>query len=400
MGETGSPTVLRRIATAGREDRQARVMTLQKAMRVTLAKVADSLMDLPLAVIGAVAQRVQGDALGDLVKDDVLLLLLEGQTAARGAVVIDPVLVGGFIQQQTIGSVRPDTGADRQMTRTDAAICAPLLDALLERVSEIVDDAADAQLVEGFRFGAKADDGRSLVMMLEAAEYTVLRLTLDLARGTRQGEMILILPIQELSDNTPKEQKDSGEAAPRSPDMSNVVIDLNAELDMVLCRLNLTLKQLQSLKPGDLLEVPAGQFPNIQIVTRAGRVVGEGAVGHVDGLRAVKPKRKPLHATQPLRRATDQDLVDMPPVEEIETGRRRVNDTMVDGVDDGGSTPQLRAVETQTDEARSDKTQISVTGSEVALTTLEDFPDLADLPDLDDLPDLAELPDLQLSVAS
>ena len=54
MGETANTNVLGRIAAAGREERQARAMTLPKAMRLTLAKVADALMDLPLAVIGAV----------------------------------------------------------------------------------------------------------------------------------------------------------------------------------------------------------------------------------------------------------------------------------------------------------------------------------------------------------
>lgn len=406
MGETGSQTVLGRIAAAGREDRQARVMTLQKAMRVTLAKVANSLMDMPLAVIGAVVQSLQGDALGGLVNDDGLLLLLDGPTAARGAVVVDQVLVGGLIQQQTIGTVCPDTGVSRRMTRTDAAICAPLLDTVFERIPEIVDNAEDARLVEGFRFGTKVDDSRSLVMMLEAPEYTVLRLTLDLARGTRQGEILLILPIQETQNSTPEEQGDREGGASKSPEMSNVVMDLKADLDMVLCRLNLSLKELQGLKPGDFLDVPAGQFPNVQIVTNAGRVVGQGAVGHVDGMRAVKPKNKQLHATPPLRRATDEELVDMPAVEEIETDRRRApnaNGNEVDARDsspDGTAMPALRAVEAQTDEAQIARPENADAEPEIELPTLEDFPDLADLPDLNDLPDLAALPEPKLSVAS
>lgn len=406
MGETKSQTVLGRIAAAGREDHQARAMTLQKAMRVSLVKAADSLMDLPLAVIGSVVQQVQGDALESIINEEALLLLLDGPTAVGGGVLVDPVLVGGLIQQQTIGTVRADTGAVRQMTRTDAAICAPLLDAMFERVPNIVDSAEDARLIEGFRFGAKAEHGRSLLMTLEASDYTVLRLTLDLARGTRQGEIVLILPIIDQIHIAPGAEDDSVDKVPQAPQMSKVVMDLTAELDMVLCRLNLPLKQLQSMKPGDVLAVPTGQFPDVQICTTAGRVVGKGTVGHVDGMRAVKPKRKPLHATQPLRRASDEDRVDMPKVEEIGGERRQPKDQKVLANDargedvDAAAPPENR----DRDEARSDKAEdkIFAIGNEpeVDLPTLENFPELDDLPDLEDLPDLAELQEVKLPIAS
>jgi len=74
MGETRSQTVLGRIAAAGREDHQARAMTLQKAMRISFAKIADAQMGLAASVIGAVVQQVQGDALDEVLRDDALMM--------------------------------------------------------------------------------------------------------------------------------------------------------------------------------------------------------------------------------------------------------------------------------------------------------------------------------------
>lgn len=410
MGETKSKTVLGRMATAGREVHQARAMTLQKAMRVSLAKAADALMDLPLAVIGSVVQKISGDALDEIVTDGSLLLLLDGPSSRGGAVVIDPILVGGFIQQQTIGSVRADTGAARVMTRTDAAICAPLLDDVFVRVPKIVDSEDEARLVDGFRFGAKAEHARALLLALDAPEYNVLRLTVDLARGTRQGEMVVILPTPSVAEVL--EEDIEGPATGRSlpPDMSKVVMNLTADLNMVLCKLRLPLARVQSLKPGDALVIPPGQFPTVQICDSAGRVLGVGAVGHVDGVRAVKPKRAPLHATQPLRRASDEDQVDMPNVEKIDD-RRSVPDleppdTRAAIADQTEPAQKANSKEighiNEVDQAVEEPAESpgSEQGSEAELPELDDFPDLEDLPDLADLVDLSDLEDEKLPIAS
>lgn len=410
MGETKSKTVLGRIATAGREVHQARAMTLQKAMRVSLAKAADALMDLPLAVIGLVVQKVSSDKLEEIVADDALHLLLDGPSSRGGAVMIDPVLVGGFIQQQTIGTVRADTGATRAMTRTDAAICAPLFDDVFLRVPAIVDSADDARLIEGFRFGAKAEHARALLMALDAPDYTVIRLTVDLARGTRQGEIVVILPIPSVAEVLDNETEDVGSGHAVPPDMSKVVLHLTGELNMVLCKLRLPLTRVQSLKPGDILAIPPGHFPTVQICDTSGRVLGEGAVGHVEGVRAVKPNRAPLHASHPLRRASDEDQVDMPKVEEINDRRaasKLASQEAPVAIADQTETARTSEPETAahiSDDAPApenpEHTPVAEQASTADLPELDDFPDLEDLPDLADLVDLSDLEDDKLSIAS
>ncbi len=415
MGQTKSQSVLGRIATAGREDHQARAMTLQKAVRVTMAKVADALMDLPLSVIGVVMQSVAGDALAEMLAEDALLVLLDGPRMAQGAVIVDPVLVGGLIQQQTIGSVRPDAGQTRAMTRTDAAICAPLLDSLFEKVADLVETDEDTELVTGFRFGAKAEDARALGIALDADDYTILRMTLDMARGTRQGEMMVILPKPDPMAQIIDSDESTDGRATGPANLTNAVMGVNADLKMVLCRLNLTLGEVQAWKPGVVLQMPAGQFPNVQMTTVTGQIIGQGTVGHLEGARAVKPKREPLHATQPLRRETDEDLVDMPdvkgiggdfnPENTIGSERGQLDASMGGPVD---NLPQLDDLPDPS--AESNGVQAI---PDIDLPALDDLPDLADmpelgdlsasegelpplpdLPELDDLPDLADFPEL------
>ena len=131
-GQSGADqpqTALHRKAQAGRVEHQTRAMSVPKALRLTLAKVADDLFDMVTAAIGVRMEQRGGDALGDLFDGPVLLMSLDGPPGRCGAAVLDPLLVGGLIQQQTTGKVMPETGdVPRPSTTTDAAICAPFLD--------------------------------------------------------------------------------------------------------------------------------------------------------------------------------------------------------------------------------------------------------------------------------
>ena len=96
-----------------------------------------------------------------------------------------------------MGKVVASTGdSPRKMTITDAAICAPLIDALLPRASKLPDAAADRLLLEGYHFGAGVSDSRLMLMALEATNYTVIEMTVDMAVGTREGKLILIMPAE------------------------------------------------------------------------------------------------------------------------------------------------------------------------------------------------------------
>lgn len=94
-------SVLQRKAQVGKQDHQARAMTVPKALRVALAKVADKSFDMALAVIGVAQERWSGDEIEGKMEEGKLLLLLDGPAAATGGAVLDATLVNAIVQQQT-----------------------------------------------------------------------------------------------------------------------------------------------------------------------------------------------------------------------------------------------------------------------------------------------------------
>ncbi|MEO0504417.1 MAG: hypothetical protein AAFZ14_13905, partial [Pseudomonadota bacterium] len=85
MDDQSPSNALQRLASAGRAHHQARSITLQKGMRLALGRVADAVLGLPMAVIGAVVQEVDADDLGEVFGDGGLLMLLDGPGRGRGA---------------------------------------------------------------------------------------------------------------------------------------------------------------------------------------------------------------------------------------------------------------------------------------------------------------------------
>ena len=257
MSDTEKQSVLARITSSARSARKAKAVTLQKALRLTIAKIADALMDLPMAVLSVSTQDIVGEEVEASLNDDQLQMIFDGPKGCVGAVLVEPVVVGALIQQQTLGSVNEGPDPERAMTRTDAAICAPLMDTLFERLVPILDEPDDAALIDGFQFGAKAQDARTLALDLDANAYIAIRITLDIARGARQGDITLILPTLEARAEQPDEELSDLEAgAPKQGiEITKLVMGLNAELQMVLCQLNVPLSTLNALDVGETLEL-------------------------------------------------------------------------------------------------------------------------------------------------
>lgn len=381
-------SVLRRKTAAGQQQHQARSVTVAKAMRLSIAKVALDVFDMAMQAIGLVVEDRPQDACIDMMEAANLLVLLDGPQGRVGAAMIDAGLVGGMIQQQTMGRVVPATGDPRPMTQTDAAMCAPLLDALFDKASAAVEDEADRLLLRGFTFGARSEEPRLVAMALEDAEYRVIRLTLDMAKGVRQGDLVLFLPLVPLHDpdggGLDGSDDDEGHADIGSRNLTDVVMHLEAELMVQLCHVRMNLSDLTHLSAGDTVLLPPGTFPKTRIIAQSGKCLGTGTLGQVDGQRALKIDREPAHANTPQRRIADQPDVEMPQVAQLEMRQQHA-----EGMPAAPMPAALPSVVAQDMPAA-----MPQQFDDTKLPDLEDLPDLNALPALDDLPDLADLPDL------
>lgn len=285
MNSAAPHPVLRRMAAAAREDQSSRAMSLPKALRLTTPKVADNLFGLPLAVIGVTERRVTQSEAWALFSDETLLILLDGPGGIVGAAALDSDLVGALIQQQTTGQVGPAKEQVRAMTRTDAAMIAPLLDAILERSSALLETEAERLVMQGFKFGARAEDSRMLGLALDASVFHVFKLSLDVDRGTRQADLILCLPVQEI--HTPASKQDE-ENDPIDAGLDKIIMTVPTELTAVLCKLRLPLSELGQFKPGDIIPVAASAIGKTGLHGQTGRKISQGKLGQSGGYRAVR----------------------------------------------------------------------------------------------------------------
>lgn len=387
QGVTVARSALVRKADVGREEHQARAMTLAKALRLTAAKVGDDLFDMALAVIGLRAEQRAGDALAPLFDGSGLLMLLEGPERRRAAAVVDSALVGALIQQQTMGKVMPlpEGAEDRQLTNTDAAICAPFLDALLSRVAPLPETPSEQSLMHGFAFGARVEEPRLLLMALEAPAYRILHLTLDIEGGRRQGQLMLCMP--EAGAGVGDLHRSAGLVPgaasidvqpPRT--LTEPVLALQIDLPVALTRVRLPLSKLSGLKVGDALALEDADFAAARVLTPQGKTLGRGMLGQVNGMRALR-----LTSETGGHAGTADFGVAMGagggystelPLPDIAGG----DVSGMDGLPDMPDLPDLGGGLAADHEAEN--------------TDLPDLPDLPDMSDLPDLPDMSDLPEL------
>lgn len=379
-------TIIHRKVRAGVHEHQVRAMSLLKALRLTTAKIADDLYDMSMAVIGARSETRLSESLPEVFDGSALLILLDGPDRRRGAAILDPGLVGALIQQQTMSKVLPlkDNG-DRMLTQTDAAICAPFLNALLQKASVLPDSARDRSLIAGFAFGARVEDARLLTMALEEPEYELVHLDLDIASGVRQGHMMLCMPKSgTASQMHSAPAPDPGGALPSAPplaSLSQTVMKLPAPLRVTLAQLRMPLHRLSALDVGSIVDIGAPKFDRVRVQTLDGVTLTRGVLGQVEGQRVVQVQNGAAAlsgiasgaATGTGAFTSAGDDVSISPFGEPE-GLPEVGDIYGDPAQEG--LPDMSELPDFPD-----------------LPDLPEGPDLTELPELDNLADLPDLPD-------
>jgi flagellar motor switch protein FliM len=302
-------SAMRRKTQAGRAMHQSRTVSVLRALRLSMSKVGQDLFELPLAVLGATQDVVGNDACAKVFDEDQLMVLLDGPAGARGAAMVDAAFVGGLIQQQTMGTVQPFNadGPPRIMTTTDASLIEPFINTLLERAAPLPQIEEERQLMAGFKFGAKAQNLRLLMLALEDEAYHILRLTLDLAQGARQGELLLCLPVPKpppkIADPDVGEEDEVVDEGSKT--LCENVLSLKANLIVSLTQLQLPIRVAGALQVGQILELGRVSFADAQVRTLEGRIVGHGMLGQRDGMRALRVKHRAKKRETPLRRSSD-----------------------------------------------------------------------------------------------
>ncbi len=284
MTGSASHASLRRKARLARDEHDARAMSVTRALRLAVEKAADDDLSMPLAVQGL--QHVAQDHAGllGMLQAESLLILLDGPQGARGAVMLDIGVIASLIEAQTMGQVQKRPAAARPLTRTDAAMAAPLVDSVMIRLAAHLGDHADYIWACGFRFGVMMEDRRSLGLALSAPDFHVYEMTLDIGPGARTGAMLLALPVAEPATH---DADDPAQARARKQ-FQGRVLEASVRLDAVLCRIALPLDRISQLMPGDLLPLPRDAMRSIALEGPGRRQMATAQLGKCNGMRALR----------------------------------------------------------------------------------------------------------------
>ncbi|MDQ2091386.1 FliM/FliN family flagellar motor C-terminal domain-containing protein [Marimonas arenosa] len=295
MDEAERTHVLQRKARSGREEHQARVMTPPRALRLSLARVADELFGLPLSVSSIHVGETGQDGTVAGFADDHLIVVLDGPEGSIGAVSVDLAVLSGLIEMQTTGHVVPRDPDPRMPTQTDAALVAPLIDGMLAGFAENLSEAPETGWARGFRFGAMIEETRLLGLLLEALDFHVFRLQVDLGGGARSGEIMLALPVV-AAPQADCPDPGAGAVAERATGAGGcslrlgqgALMDAEACLTAVLHRIRLPLAEIGALRPGDVLHIPRTALAETRLETGTERNGIACRLGQINGHRAVR----------------------------------------------------------------------------------------------------------------
>ena len=124
--------------------------------------------------------------------------MLEGPGEALGLIALDASALAAILEQQTTGTVAATAPPPRRPTRIDAAMCAPLINLLLEEFDLGLHDCARAGRTDlpprDFRYASFIEDPRPLGLVLEDGRYRTFRVALGLGTTARPGRMLMALP--------------------------------------------------------------------------------------------------------------------------------------------------------------------------------------------------------------
>ena len=309
MASQDQNSVIHRKTRPARDGCEMRAMSSAKALRLSLARAADTLFDLALIVATVEQQRMTLETLFDTLHDDGLILLLDGAGAARGAACLDQQMTAALIEVQTTGRVRKGAAQPRRATRTDAAMMAPLMDALMDGIDAEMRAEIDTYQPRGLGFGDRVEDLRSLALTLDAPEYDHFRVTADLGNGAKTGQFDLLLPVRA---DPPKKSAPPARTVDEASDIGDVILGAPAVLDAVLARITLPLREACAFQPGQTLTLDRETLIKTRLLATGGHLVAEARLGQVNGWRALRLVSAPAAPLPDLAEPAPQETPEHP----------------------------------------------------------------------------------------
>lgn len=278
MVSEGAVRTMRLKAGVGRTRLDAGAMSTARAWRLTAPRACEEAAGLTGAVRGVTEEKVPLDAIAGTPGEGVLFALLEGREDRFGLAVLDAQAVAALIEIQTTVRVAPGKAPPRPPTRTDAVLCADLVDRFLEIFEEHAAAMEAPPPVEGFRYATLLGDQRAIELALPERPYHAMTLSLDLGRGAKAGTLRIAVPACERP----------GDGGRIGAALGATLMDAETGLVAVLHRVRMPFDAVSQLRPGDLIPVPLAAVGQLSLEATGVGVVGHARLGQMNGHRAVR----------------------------------------------------------------------------------------------------------------
>lgn len=294
MSDAAPQSVLRRMALAGTAAAMATEPVLPaRALAMALCRAANSEISLPVAIQSSAERIASLPELLDSLPEPGLLAVVEGPQEAQGLLALDAGLLAALIEKQTMGALSPSAPASRRATRTDAALAANFLDAMLREFEAGLEGRAELRWASGFGYSSHVEEVRPLGLLLEEVDYRVFTVVALLGSEQWEVEMIVALPAEgraELPVEDATQSADAEDAAWHEA-LADSVGGGDIRLEAVLHRFRMPISSIARLIPGEEIPLPVSAIDNVRFVSSDGRAFGRGRLGQSQGQMAVR-----LHA--------------------------------------------------------------------------------------------------------
>ena len=323
-------SVIYRKTRVARDGFDARVMSPAKAFRLSLAKAADVLFDLDVTIATIEQIKLKHGDIQKEMGDDGLLILLDGYGGSRAVLKFDMQLLSALIEVQTTGKVSPADIPARVMTRTDAAMVAPLVNALMSGFDMQMSAEFDDFRETGFGFGDMAEDARALSLVLVDPEFELFRISVDVANGTKSGCLTVMAPVPPKNDfGLSHEKTGTQNVSGLEQNTMNAPIVLSA----AMARVSMPLKEIWAFQPGHKMALPIDSMNETLLLGAKGHVVSEVRLGQLNGWRAVRfvsgdDAALPLSVDDPHDAALtpDEDVQILAKTAEVSSAKAKLHD--------------------------------------------------------------------------
>lgn len=288
-----SQDILRRMLAPRVAESDPKGVDVAALMRLALGRAARVCDAVPLVSDPVRMHAVSYTEVLERPEPGMFIAIVENARGRPGLLLFDSDPALAVVDFQTLGHVPAEPEGPRRLTRTGAALVAPLLDQVLAEFDAAIVAHPELVGLAGFRIASVLDDHRPVALILDDVGYTLLD-TRIVVGGARAGAWVLAVPARPAPDvaappgdiSTPP--ADGASVSDWNARLRGTVSGCRTNLQAVLGRIRLPLCDALELAPGMRLELPLSALESVRVETECGKVIATARLGQSRGMRALR----------------------------------------------------------------------------------------------------------------